>query len=210
MTSRWLFLANLLMVGLASFFVVSLLLEVSRPRGLPPARAPRHTVSNSPPDGLPPPASVIEHIETFNVIVAKNLFNESRKERAIATARATVPPLPKPILHGVVVDGPSSLAYLEDPTSKRVVGYRVGAPIAGGLLLQITQEGVAIRRPDGQVEVLLNDPSKSKLIQERVTAPPEERPAATGSTPQAPPAIRRTPKEPAPGPSQPPAVHDQN
>jgi hypothetical protein len=213
--SRLAFFANLLMVGLASFFVVSLLLEVSRPPGLPPMTASQQKARAGLLDELPSPATVIEQLETWNVIVAKNLFNESRKERAaMAAVRATVAPLPKPILHGVVVDGPWSLAYLEDPTSKRVVGYRVGDTVAGGRLVQITREGVGIQRADGQVDVLLKDPSKPAPSPERAGGQVEERPAsAPGPAPQPPPSpnlLRRNRQPVAPGVSPPPTAPDQD
>ena len=119
-----------------------------------------------------------EHIETFNIIVLKNLFAESRSERAIArTARATVPVPPKPLLHGIVIDGPESVAYMEEQGSRRVLRYRVGDTIAGGRLISISDDGVAIRRVDGQVDILLNDPAKPTAIPERITAPPEDQPA---------------------------------
>src|SRR5215467_9977083 len=80
--SRLMFFANLLMVGLGSFFVVSLLLEVSRPRGLPPFSGSQQRVRAGLLGELASPARVIEQLENWNVIVSKNLFNESRKERA--------------------------------------------------------------------------------------------------------------------------------
>ena len=141
-------------------------------------------------DELPSPKKLFEQVETFNVIVARNLFTESRKERAsVSTARAEIPPPPKLILHGVVVDGPSSLAFLEDPATKHIVAYHVGDRVAGGQLLQVTQDGVGILRPDGQIEILLKDPAKS--------APPAQ---PTGPAPPsvAVPATPPSPADPSP------------
>ncbi len=66
--------------------------------------------------------------EAYGVIAAQNLFNPARSETATAAAVAVV----KPILHGIVIDGPMSRAFLEDPTVKRVVGYSLGDSVSGG------------------------------------------------------------------------------
>jgi len=66
------------------------------------------------------------------------------------------------VLHGVMIDGEKSRAYLEDPVAKRVFGYAVGDPIGGGRLQEISPDRVLIARPEGTVEVLLRDPSKPK------------------------------------------------
>ena len=209
--SRWTFVANLLLFGLASFFVFSLALEVARPRALPSA-AVLHP--------QPPPASngeqasaadTPERIETFSIIFLKNLFSESRSERTMArTARADVPVPPKPALHGIVIDGAESIAYMVEQGSRRVLRYRVGDMIAGGRLIKISEEGVALRRADGQVEILLNDPTKPVQIPERITAPPEDHSQADAPVSQAPePSLfRRSPREDPPGQTQPGSFRD--
>jgi hypothetical protein len=93
---------------------------------------------------------------------------------------------PKPLLHGVVMDGPTSRAYLEDPTVKRTFGYAVGDTVGGGRVQSISEDRVVIARPDGLVEVLLQDPAKPKLAV----------PAAAAATP-APPAAPAAPGVPA-------------
>jgi hypothetical protein len=95
---------------------------------------------------------------TYAVIAAQNLFNPARSETATATAVAVV----KPILHGVVIQGGTSRAYLEDPTAKRVSGYSLGDTIGGGKIQRIADDRVLIVRPEGMVEVLLQDPSKPR------------------------------------------------
>jgi len=96
--------------------------------------------------------------EEYGVIAAQNLFNPGRNQTATATAIAVV----KPILHGVVIDGPKSRAFLEDPTVKRVVGYSVGDSVSDGKIQKIADDRVVIARPEGMVEVLLQDPSKPR------------------------------------------------
>jgi hypothetical protein len=85
---------------------------------------------------------------------------------------------PKPLLHGVVMDGPRSRAYLEDPAVKRTFGYAVGDTVGGGRLEVIHVDRVVIGRSDGLLEVLLQDPSKPKAPAPAAAGPA----AATPST----------------------------
>jgi hypothetical protein len=85
---------------------------------------------------------------------------------------ANTPPLVKPNLFGVVLREGAPIAYLEDPATKRVAGYRVGDSIVGGTVQKISADGVTIARPDGAVDVRLRDPSRP-------------RPAPVAQTPQA-------------------------
>jgi hypothetical protein len=113
--------------------------------------------------------------EAYGVIAEQNLFNPGRNQTATAAAVAVV----KPLLHGIVIDGPKSRAFLEDPTVKRVAGYSVGDSVSGGTIQKIADDRVVIARPEGMVEVLLQDPSKP-------------RPAPV-------PAVAAAPGQPAPG-----------
>ena len=92
-------------------------------------------------------------------IIAKNVFNPSRSE-----AGGVTPVAARPYLHGVVVDGTRSRAFLEEPLARRVRGYSVGgagrrstftisavkpsrtalAPTGGGLLPAVSR---SIRAP---------------------------------------------------------------
>jgi hypothetical protein len=54
------------------------------------------------------------------------------------------------------------VAYLEDPITKRVAGYRIGDSVAGGKLTQIAADFVVLNRPDGDVNVRLRDPFKPR------------------------------------------------
>ena len=96
-------------------------------------------------------------LDAFAVIVAQNLFNPGRSETAAVAVSVA-----KPILHGVVIHGAQSRAYLEDPTAKRVAGYSVGDTIGGGKIQKIADDRVVIARPEGLIEVLLQDPSKPR------------------------------------------------
>ena len=96
-------------------------------------------------------------LDAFAVIAAQNLFNPGRSETAAVAVSVA-----KPILHGVVIHGAQSRAYLEDPTAKRVAGYSVGDTIGGGKIRKIADDRVVIARPEGLIEVLLQDPSKPR------------------------------------------------
>jgi len=154
---RRLLLGNILLGVVGAVSVAALIREVGAARPLPPAPALR--ASQPSPTSPPAPAARPEPITAYGVIATKNLFSPTRSEVTVA-----VPPAagPKPVLHGVMIDGEKSRAYLEDPVAKRVFGYAVGDPIGGGRLQAIGPDRVAISRPEGTVEVLLQDPSKPK------------------------------------------------
>jgi hypothetical protein len=130
--------------------------------------------------------------EAYGVIAAQNLFNPARNQTATAAAVAVV----KPILQGIVIDGPKSRAFLEDPTVKRVGGYSVGDLVSGGKIQKIADDRVVIARPEGIVEVLLQDPAKPR------PAPVPAVAAAPGQVAPGQPA----PGQPAPGQAAPAPV----
>lgn len=134
----------------------------------------------------------------YAIIAVRNLFSASRVEQT--EAEATVATGPKPYLHGVVLDGSRSRAYLEDPATQRVAGYAVGDAVGGGTLVRILEDRVVIRRPEGLVEVMLKDPAKPQPVPVApagapVPTPPGA-PAAPG--PAAPPADSAAPATPGP------------
>ena len=139
-------------------------------RALPTPAAPRTAT-------VAAPARATENVDPglsgYAVIAARNLFNPARSETAVAMA-----PVAKPILHGVVIDGAKSRAFLEDPAAKRVAGYSAGDMIGGGRIQRISDDRVVIARAEGLLEVLLRDPSKPKAP--AVTAAPTQQ-APTGA-----------------------------
>ncbi len=209
--SKRLLLVNVILAAVAVFFVVSLVRDLTRSRPLPPPPAPRRAQAAAPVEEQAQSAIAGEQLAGYNVIVAKHLFNPSRSEGgATAAAVPAAPPPPKPMLLGVVVDGPKSRAYLEDATTKRVFGYQIGDTVAGGRLDQITDDKVVIVRPDGAMEVMLRDPSKPKPAAappagapgqpagQQPAAPGAQTPPAGGRPPVTPRAIRRLPAEQQP------------
>src|SRR5881409_3235847 len=110
--------------------------------------------------------------QAYNVIATRNMFSPTRSETAGPAVAGNAPALvAKPSLHGVVLREGSPIAYLEDPLTKRIAGYRIGDPIAGGTVQTISADAVVIARPDGVVDVRLRDPSKPR--------PPAPRPASS-------------------------------
>lgn len=145
---------NVLLGAVSGLFAVVLIREVLLVHPLPPPPVVRPT----PPASASVPPTGPEAVATYGVIAAKNLFSPSRSEMMADAVVAG----PTPVLHGVVMNGEKSRAYLEDPVSKRIVGYAVGDSIGGGRLQAIRSDRVVIGRPQGPVEVLLQDPSKPK------------------------------------------------
>ena len=157
---RWL-LIDVVLAALACVAFVGLVREVVEGRPLPAAHVPEYPRPAVPDAGDAaalvaadrPARAPADH----GVIVARNLFAASRGEVAVmAPMLAGV----RSVLHGVVIDGERSRAYLDDPTAKRVFGYSVGDAVAGGRLERILDDRVVIRGPAGVVEILLQDPTK--------------------------------------------------
>lgn len=131
--------------------------------------------------------------EAYAAIAAQNLFNPGRSETASAMATAAVV---KPILHGVVIQGGTSRAFLEDPSVRRIGGYSIGDSVGGGKIEKIADDRVVIARPEGLVEVLLQDPSKPRPV-----APGQAGPAVT--IPGQPVPGQLVPGQPVPGQAAP-------
>ena len=171
-------------------------LVAAHPLPSPPVpRATRAVATAPPPSASAPPSTA-----GYGVIATKNLFSASRSETAAGPVAAAGP---KPVLHGVVLDGPKSRAYLEDSLVKRTFGYAVGDTLGGGRVESIAADRVVIGRADGSVEVLLRDPSKPRPTPPApgpAGAPPAgAAPSGTATTPAATPPTN----EPAPAPRGP-------
>ena len=153
--SRRLLIINVLLgivsVALATGIVRTLVVK----RSLPVPAAAR--VASAPPPAVAS-TRADPGVSSYAVIASRNLFNPARSE-TLGSAAASVS---KPILHGVVLDGAKSRAFLEDPGAKRVAGYSVGDTISGGRIQRISDDRVVIARPEGLLEVLLQDPGKPR------------------------------------------------
>src|SRR5437899_6352028 len=192
-------------VVLAAVSVLCIVLIVKqRLTGRPPA-APRGRPAVGASAATAPAGDSRLPPQAYNVVASRNLFSPTRSETAGPAIAGGAPVIVvKPALHGVVLREGSPIAYLEDPLTKRIAGYRVGDPIAGGTVQTISADAVVISRPDGMVDVRLRDPSKPR------PAPPQQagQPGVPGQppVPGQSPAGGQLPNQglmPAPGPGQP-------
>lgn len=197
MSRRFLAL-NVLLGLLGGLCAAALIRDVLTPAPLPPPPTPRAAAPAAVSASAPPPGA---SAGGYAVVASKNLFSPSRSEAPVGPVLATGP---KPLLHGVVMDGAKSRAYLEDPAVKRTFGYTVGDTIGSGRVQSISQDRVVIARPDGLVEVLLQDPAKPRPALPTAAAgvtPPAG--AASAGVPTQPAAM--TPPRVAPAPGVPPS-----
>lgn len=192
---RRLLILNVLLLAVAVGSVAYIVREVTTPPRPMPLRA-RAIVAETPPPA-PGPATPPMPPGGYTVVATKNLFSPTRTEGPAPGAQARAPVnQPKPTLHGVVLRNGTPIAYLEDPATKRVAGYRLGDAIAGGTLKAITADHVVLARPEGSVDVRLRDPAKP-------------RPAAAGPVPGMPQPMPGTGLPGAPGQPPPATVSPQ-
>jgi hypothetical protein len=173
---------NVLVGLLGCLFAAGVVRELLTPLRFPPPSAPRaaQPARVAPPASAPPVAAA-----SYAVVASRNLFSPTRSEAAAGPAVAAGP---KPYLHGVVMNGVKSRAFLEDPVAKRTFGYSVGDTVAGGRVQSISADRVIIARPDGLLEVLLQDPAKPRPAPTAPGAVPAAGAPAAGT-----PAARRIP-----------------
>lgn len=186
---------NLVLGVVAVLLVAGIYRELTTQRQVPPSTvrparaAPRPaTPMRSSPDGRP---------ADYAVVFQRNLFSPTRTEVAGALPTPPPPPAPKPILHGVMLAGKTSRAYLEDPITRKTVGYAEGDSVGGGGQIEkILGDRVYIARAEGRIEVLLRDPGKPRPVVASTppgpggaghAAPPGARPAVGPGIAPAPP-----------------------
>ena len=143
------------------------------------ARAPASPAASAPRPTDAAPTEPRSGLTGYALVASKNLFSPTRSDTE-AVAAAVAPVGPKPFLHGIVIKDGGSVAYLEDPISKRVVGYRIGDVVAGGTLQAIAPDHVVLKRGDGAMDVRLKDPAKPRPAV--AEAPPQ--PGQTATAPQ--------------------------
>jgi Type II secretion system protein C len=178
---------NFVLLAVCALFI-GLIVRTSRtpwpaPDPARPRPAARPTPAANPVNGGSTPAAA-----AYSTIAARNLFSPTRSEAPPAPVAPTAT-LPKPNLYGVVVREGASIAYLEDPTTKRVAGYRLGDAIAGGTVQAISGDRIVLARPDGNLDVRLHDPSRPRPPAPAPGAPAASAPPGTaeGGAPRTPP-----------------------
>src|SRR5438093_3236735 len=168
MMPRTLSAVNLALAAVAALLVLYIGRQFVAPTSLPVGgrRAAAPTASAAAIETARSPA------RAYNMVASRNLFSPTRTEAPSSGVLAAAPVV-RPNLFGVVVRDSGSIAYLEDPTTKRVAGYRVGDRILGGTVQSIKVDAVTIDAPGGAMDVRLHDPGK-----------PRATPAAAAGTPQ--------------------------
>lgn len=156
-------------------------------------------VVTTPPPPPPPAPAPEAPTGSYAVVATRNLFSPTRSEAPVTVTPGggVVAQLPRPYLYGVVLRDEAPIAYLEDPLTKRVAGYRVGDTVAGGTLTAIGADRVVLARPEGPIDVRLHDPTKPRQLPPPTAPTPPA--AGTARPPGAPPAAA-APPAPVPGP----------
>jgi hypothetical protein len=151
---------NVVFAALSAVLIAYIVRQLLAPTPLPVGgrRAAATTVVPAPVETPRAPAGA------YTVVAARNLFNPSRSESASGATTTAATPLVRPNLFGIVVRDGGSIAYLEDPVTKRVVGYRVGDKVIGGTVQTIKSDSVVIERPEGPLDVRLRDPGKPRAV----------------------------------------------
>jgi hypothetical protein len=187
--SKPLFMANGLLALISALLLGYIVVQATAPFPPPPAariRPPASAAATQSVEQTPPAPG------SYAVVASRNLFSPTRSEVAGGPATATAAlNLPKPNLYGVVLRDGAPIAYIEDPATKRVAGYRVGDNVAGGTVQAIAADHIVIARPEGTVDVRLRDPSRprpqvSPAVQPGGRGPgqPVEQPAVQPGMPQ--------------------------
>jgi len=158
--SKRLLMLNALLVGASAGLIAYIGWQVATPRNGTPTRRAAGGPAASPAFDS---ATADKSPGTYSTIASRNLFSPDRSEAPVAaSASSALAALPKPSLHGVILRDGAPMAYLEDPITKRVAGYRVGDAIAGATVQSISEDRVVLIRPEGQLDVRLHDPSRPR------------------------------------------------
>ena len=155
---RKLVAVNVLLAAVSAVFIAYIVRQLVTPTPLPVGgrRAAATTVVPPSMEMPRPPAGA------YTAVAARNLFSPSRSESPTSATTVAAAPLVRPNLFGIVVRESGSIAYLEDPVTKRVVGYRIGDKVVGGTVQTIKADSVVIERPEGPLDVRLRDPGKPR------------------------------------------------
>ncbi|OLD32264.1 MAG: hypothetical protein AUI49_03650 [Candidatus Rokubacteria bacterium 13_1_40CM_2_68_13] len=174
---------NVFMAGLSLVFAVRIADAVFRRGPVLPIRV--ASSANTPPSASPALADSRRSPASHDLIPARNLFHPDRAQPKRSDALGALPVAPALLLYGVVWSEENPLAYVEDPTSKKIFGYKTGDAMAGGYIERIEMDRIIIHRQDGPLEVMLRAPNKPRPVA-AATAPTE---AATPSAPQPAPTV---------------------
>ena len=164
--SKSLLALNLFMAGLSLFFLIRIADTVLRRGPALPLR-----VASSPASVNPVVAGTSRSAASYDLIPARNLFHPDRAQPKNSDALAALPPTTNLMLYGVVWSEDNPLAYVEDPSTKKIFGYKRGDAMAGGYVDRIEPDRIVIQRTGGPVEILLRAPNKPRPVAAATPAP---------------------------------------
>ncbi|OLB99532.1 MAG: hypothetical protein AUH30_05040 [Candidatus Rokubacteria bacterium 13_1_40CM_68_15] len=160
--SKSLLALNLFMAALSLFFLIRIADTVLRRGPALPLRV-ASSASTPAPVNLGVTASS-RSSAVYDLIAARSLFHPDRAVPKRSDALLALPPAANLMLYGVVWSEDNPLAYLEDPASKKIFGYKTGDPMAGGYVERIETDRIVIRRTDGPLEIMLRAPNKPRPV----------------------------------------------
>ncbi len=154
---RKLLIINALLLAIAGASLTYIVRQFLTPMPMPSPTRNRPTPTAAAPAEPAPPSQPGAYV----AVAARNVFSPTRTETP-PSATTSASPAVKPSLFGIVLRDGAPIAYLEDPTTKRVAGYRVGDAMVGGTVQTISADSVVIARPDGNMDVRLRDPGRPR------------------------------------------------
>jgi len=158
--SRSLLALNLLLAGLSLFFLIRITDMVVRRGPALPIRVASSANSVAQVDLAVATGS--SSGVAYDLIPARNLFHPDRAQPKRSDALIGAPPAASLMLYGVVGGDDNTLAYVEDPATKKVFGYKRGDAMAGGFIERIEPDRIVVQRTGGPIEILLRAPNKPR------------------------------------------------
>lgn len=117
---------------------------------------------------------VVPHVLESTPAGLRIVFREPVTAAPPASARpALTPPVPTapraasaavPLLYGIVLRGEDSVAYMEDPRTRRVTGFKRGDTVGAGVLERIEERHVTVRLPSGPVDIRVDAPKPGGTV----------------------------------------------
>lgn len=118
---------------------------------------------------------VVPHVLESTPDGLRIVFRAPAAAAPSASARASdTPPVPTgarasapagvPLLYGIVLRGEDSVAYMVDPQTRRVTGFKRGDTIGAGVLERIEERHVTVRLPSGPVAIRVDAPKPGGAV----------------------------------------------
>lgn len=119
-------------------------------------------------------AKTVPSISDYTVVTENNLFHPERKIPPEKKEEAAVLPRPDVVLHGTLITGDVSFAYLEDlrvprntsGRGRRQLVMKKGDVLSGFVLNDIKADRIVMVREQEEIVVLLHDVKKAKTTQQ--------------------------------------------